>query len=294
MSDKFTPFRSKVSRSKFLSYLDSLESSWPVQYEGNSVPTTVGETFVRSSGPEDAPPVVVLPGGQSNTLVWRRLNAPLSTHKRIFVVDAIYDQGRSVPTQPVRNADELRQWLDEVFDGLGLDKGITMVGQSYGCYASAEYALHAQERLSKLIWIAPVMIGAPIAKEFVERLRLVADGSRESLQAFCRWIMPSLASNYPDNFNQRIDEILLVRECYNEPIPPVRAAVMSDDDLRQITTPTFYILGEKDGATDDTRKAIERVASLMPQVETLLVPNAGHDLVASHTELVIERLLNFS
>ena len=153
----FRPFTSQTARDRFLAHLEILEQSWPVEHEGTTVQTRYGETFVRSSGPVDAPPVVLLPGGQSTSLVWRRLIRPLSARFRTYALDAIYDEGRSVPTRSVREVDDLRSWLDDVLDGLDLTDGIVMGGQSYGCYAAAEYALHAQERLAKLVWIAPVI-----------------------------------------------------------------------------------------------------------------------------------------
>jgi pimeloyl-ACP methyl ester carboxylesterase len=290
---EFRPFTSQEARNRFLAHLEVLERSWPVKYEGMAVQTEYGETFVRTSGPVGAPPLVLLPGGQSSSLVWRRLVEPLSARFRTYALDAIYDEGRSVPARPMRDIDELRSWLDAVLDGLGLADRITMAGQSYGCYALAEYALHAPQRLHKLAWIAPVMIGAPLSQEFVDRLMPAADGRRESLEKYCRWVMPSIASRHPEEFDRRIDEILLVRESYGTMFPPVRAAVMSDDDLRRIETPTLYVLGECDGATADPRGAMERVESLMPHVETVLVPGAAHDVVVAETKLVTERLLEF-
>ena len=236
---------------------------------------------------------MLLPGGQSSSLVWRRLIEPLAAHFRTYALDAIYDEGRSVPVRPVPDVEGLRSWLDGVLEGLGLTDGVTMAGQSYGCYASAEYALHAPRRLEKLVWIAPVMIGAPLSQEFVDRLRPLADGRRESLEEYCRWIMPSVAGKHPEEFQARVDEILLVRESYSVMIPPVRGAVMSDDDLRRIDAPTLYILGDGDGATAQPSEAIRRVESLMPRVETLLVPGAGHDVVVAETGLVTDRLLRF-
>ena len=241
-----------------------LERSWPVEYEGRMVRTDDGETFVRVSGPAGAQPVVLLPGGQSSSLVWRRLIAPLSTHFRTFAIDAIYDEGRSVAARPVRDVDDLRSWLGAVLDGLGLKDSVAIAGQSYGCYVSAEYALQASERLQKLVWIAPVMIGAPLSQQFVDRLIPAADGRRESLAEYCRWIMPSVAAKYPEDFEQRIDEILLVRESYGRMIPPVRAVMMSDEDLRSIEIPALCILGGSDGATADPRGALERIGSLIP------------------------------
>ena len=294
MTVEFKPFKSQEARDKFLAHLKTLETSWPIPYEEKMVPTSFGETFARICGPESAPPLVLLPGGQSNSLIWRRLVGPLSERFRIYALDAIYDEGRSVPTAPVRTVDELRQWLDQVLDGLELEQDITLAGLSYGCYAAAEYALHAPRRLRKLVWIAPVMLGAPLSQEFIDRLKPLADGKRESLEDFCRWVMPHSSSNNPEEFNHRIDEILLVRECYGEMMPPVRAAVMSDDDLKRIATPTLYILGEKDGATTDAHEALERINFFMPNVETMLVPKAGHDVVASDSQLLIQTILHFA
>lgn len=292
-SEDLRPFTSPEARRRFLAHIEMLERSWPVEYEGRMVRTDDGETFVRVSGPVGAPPVVLLPGGQSSSLVWRRLIAPLSASFRTFAVDAIYDEGRSVPARPVRKVEDLCSWLGAVLDELGLKDGITMAGQSYGCYVSAEYALQASERLHKLVWIAPVMIGAPLSQEFVDRLIPAADGQRESLAEYCRWIMPSVAAKHPEDFEQRIDEILLVRESYGRMIPPVRAAMMSDDDLQSIRIPTLCILGGSDGATADPRGALERIASLMPHVQTLLVPDAGHDVLVAETDLVTRHVLDF-
>jgi len=293
MPTEFRPFTSPEARKRFLSHLTVLERSWPVEYEGRRVATDDGETFVRVSGPVDAPPVVLLPGGQSTSLVWRRLIEPLAAHFRTYALDAIYDEGRSVPVRPMPDVEGLWSWLDAVLDGLGLIDGVTMAGQSYGCYASAEYALHAPQRLETLVWIAPVLIGAPLSQEFVDRLRPLADGKRESLEEYCRWVMPSVASKHPEEFQLRVDEILLVRESYGMMVPPVRGAVMSDDDLRSIETPTLYLLGDSDGATARPHEALQRVESLMPRVETLLVPGAGHDVVVAETGLVTDRLLRF-
>lgn len=290
---EFRPFTSQEARDRFLAHIEMLEQYWPAEREGRMVPTAYGQTFVRINGPAGGRPVVLLPGGQSSSLVWRRLIGALSKDYRTYAIDAIYDEGRSVPTRPVRTVSELCSWLDSVLDALGLKDDIALAGQSYGCYASAEYALHAPQRLSRLLWIAPVMIGAPLSAEFIERLMPLADGKRESLEAYCRWIMPCMASKFPDEFNRRVDEILLVRECYGRVFPPVRAAVMSDDDLHRIGIPTLQILGDRDGATALPGEADKRVRDLMPDIETMLVQGAGHDVIVAETELVTAQVLRF-
>ena len=38
------------------------------------------------------------------------------------------DEGRSIPTHPISTVNDLRRWLDDVLDGLGLTGSIAMAG----------------------------------------------------------------------------------------------------------------------------------------------------------------------
>jgi pimeloyl-ACP methyl ester carboxylesterase len=149
------PFISQQARDRYLDHYEAREKSWPVESENRTVTTDHGTTFLRVSGPAGAPPLVLLPGGQSTSLVWRRVIEPLSARFRTFALDSIFDQGRSVPSRPMRDVADLTAWLDGVLDALGLTDGINMAGISYGAYATAEYALHAPQRLRRIVWLSP-------------------------------------------------------------------------------------------------------------------------------------------
>lgn len=292
-AQEFRPFTSQEARDRYLAHYEALERSWPVDFETRTVHTDHGETFLRISGPIGAPPLVLLPGGQSSSLVWRRLIAPLSACFRTYALDSIYDQGRSIPVRPMKEIAELTSWLDGVLDALGLTDGVNMMGMSYGAYGAAEYALHAPRRLRKVVWLSPVMIAAPISQEFVDRLLPCASGAREPLEAFCRWAMPSLAASDPRGFDDRVDEILLVRESYGPMRPPVRGLVLPEDELKSLQVPALYILGEHDGATENPREVLGRVSTLVPGIETMLVPGAGHDAVVAQPGPIADRVLRF-
>jgi pimeloyl-ACP methyl ester carboxylesterase len=290
---EFRPFTSQQARDRYLAHYDAMEKYWPIESEKRTVTTAHGTTFLRVSGPAGAPPLVLLPGGQSTSRVWRRVIEPLSARFRTYALDSIYDEGRSVPARPVREVADLTAWLDDVLDALGLTDGVNMAGISYGAYATAEYALHAPRRLRKIVLLSPVMVAAPLSQEFVERLRLCAGAGREPLEAFCRWVMPSVAALGGRELDDRVDEILLTRECYGTMRPPVRCPVWSDEELAGLGVPALYILGERDGATDDPRKVLAHVAAVAPGIETMLVPEAGHDAVVAQPELIADRMLEF-
>ena len=85
----FHAFTSQEARDRFLAHLDVQEQDWPINYERQIVRSDYGETFVRISGPIDGSPIVLLPGGQSGSLVWRRLIEPLATRCSTFALDTI-------------------------------------------------------------------------------------------------------------------------------------------------------------------------------------------------------------
>ena len=68
---EFRPFTSQQARDRYLAHYATLEKSWPVESENRTVTTEHGTTFMRVSGPADAKLLVLLPGGQSSSLVWR-------------------------------------------------------------------------------------------------------------------------------------------------------------------------------------------------------------------------------
>ena len=98
-----------------------------------------------SADPGDAPPLVLLPGVNASSLMWLPNIAELSQNHRVYAVDNIYDFGRSVWKRPMRTAEDLVNWLDELFTQLGWAKTSTsraspMVG---GLRASTRFAIPA-------------------------------------------------------------------------------------------------------------------------------------------------------
>ena len=58
---------------------------------------------------------------------------------------------------------------------------------------------------------------------------------------------------------ERVDELLLIRDCHGTMAPPVGRPVFSDDELNGMEVPVLYVVGENDGVCDDPRAAMARV-----------------------------------
>src|SRR5215472_10512443 len=171
----YFPFRSAAVRDSYLAYYDSLAAKeWPVASVERMVPTSYGHTFVRITGPADAPPLVLLPGAVATSLMWAPNIQALSQTCRTFAVDQIGDVGRTIYIKRVRRLNDLLVWLDEFFDALKLGDRVNPIGVSYGGSLAAEYARYAPQRLSTVILLAPGATVLHLSAQFVIRLTLAA------------------------------------------------------------------------------------------------------------------------
>jgi hypothetical protein len=108
------PFKSAKARDEFLAAYDRRAQRWPVASESRVVATPSGRTFVRISGPADAPPLVLLPGAGTSSILWEPFIKTLSAGHRTYAVDNLWDIGRSVYQRPLRSAADYLTWLDEL------------------------------------------------------------------------------------------------------------------------------------------------------------------------------------
>jgi pimeloyl-ACP methyl ester carboxylesterase len=199
-SGTFTPFASAQARQRYLAHYDAREKSWPIRFETAMVPTDYGTTFVRMSGSPHAPPLILLPGANSTSLSWRTLIEPLSARFRTYALDAVYDAGRSIPSRPMKDIDDLIAWLGDVLDTLGLSAKIDLVGMSYGAYAITEYALHEPGRVRKIVWLSPAMIVAPVCRTGARTARGVLPLDHARLGCFRREsVQRTLRRSDPDS-----------------------------------------------------------------------------------------------
>ena len=116
----FHPFRSMEAKSRYLAFEDAMAKKWPLVSEERMVQTSFGRTFMRISGPVDAPPLVLLPGGGCNSMIWSANIMALSENYQTYALDNIYDFGRSVYTRKLEGGTDFSRWLNELFDTLGL------------------------------------------------------------------------------------------------------------------------------------------------------------------------------
>jgi pimeloyl-ACP methyl ester carboxylesterase len=292
--DEVHPFKSAEARERYLAfYADAAARQWPLPSEERTVTTADGETFMRISGPADAPPLVLLPGGRTNSLCWAPIIEPLSQQYRTYALDAIYDDGRSVNATPMKTPDDVAGWLDRLFDALGFDGDVNLMGVSFGAWSSAEYALRHGDRLAKMVWLSPAGTVANISGKFVTFGMLCMIPSERSFGAFTRWIMPYAAKDDPDFVSDAVTEMVVSEKCFKFRNWPGGPRKLTDEELAGLDVPVLYMVGDHERVCAKPLEAVQRVRTVAPQIEVEVFPDAGHDLTWIHTDAVVSRTLAF-
>src|SRR5580704_7840116 len=131
---------------------------WPVSNQQLRVPTREGETFIVACGDENAPALLLLHGGMTNSAMWMGDVAAWAEHFRIYAVDVIGEAGLSAPSRPPLASDAYALWLDDVMQALSLTRA-SVVGVSLGGWLALDYATRRPERVESLALLCPAGVG---------------------------------------------------------------------------------------------------------------------------------------
>jgi pimeloyl-ACP methyl ester carboxylesterase len=86
--------------------------------------------------------------------MWFPNVADLARKFHVLAFDTIGEPGKSVPTQRNATKDDLAAWLVGVLDELGISQ-THVVGLSRGGWLALNLAIHAPDRLEKIVLLSP-------------------------------------------------------------------------------------------------------------------------------------------
>ncbi len=288
MTDYY-PFISADAKKQCLALFDEWEKShWPVESESRYIDTSYGKTFVRITGPEDAPPLVLIHGMGSNSLIFYSKIKDLSENFRTYAVDTVGDKGLSICTTPIKKSDDYVQWFDELFNALDLDNNINLMGGSYGAWLISQYAIHKQNRLSKLVLIAPVGTIVPINPQFMRRLLLSTLPFDYFQKSFNLWFDPTINNKSASlqflGFSNACNKFYKANFILNP-------NVLNDEELKSIKCPVLFLAGDHERVFSPY-EAMDRLERVVPQFKKKIIPGVGHATI-SDSNLTTETILTF-
>jgi pimeloyl-ACP methyl ester carboxylesterase len=272
----------------------ALMDAWPIDYQDLSVATSFGVTHVIAGGPHEGPPVVLLHALFATATSWYRNVEALSQQYRTYCVDVIGEANKSSPSRPIMSMNDFLQWFKELLAGLGVDT-LYLVGNSYGGFTAAHYAMKLPERVRKLVLVGPastihsmrpfmlhmfVPKGLYMAAPWLPGLERVMTGSVD-------WMHAGLA---PD---PRWGPLFIETMTHGKLINRVFPRVYGKEEFAEISAPVLLIFGDKEVIYGDLDKAIQAGKDLIPGASVAVIPNAHHIAALAQPKAVNNELLRF-
>ncbi|MFJ8195939.1 alpha/beta fold hydrolase [Streptomyces sp. NPDC096152] len=251
---------------------DKVMAKWPAGREGVAVPTPFGETWVNVCGPQGAPPVLLLPGGGGATSAgWYAQAAELAREHRVLAVDLVGAPGRSAPAgdRHPRTVADLVGWVDALLDGLGTGT-VDLGGHSYGGWIALHYALRAPARVRRLFLLDPTQCFAGFRTAYLlHALPMLLRPSPRRVRAFLEWETGGAALD-PDWI--RLQE---AAAGFPSVMKPVTGPRPEPDALRGLEVPVLLLLAGN-SRTHDTSRVAVAAGAVLPQAETVVLPDVSH------------------
>jgi pimeloyl-ACP methyl ester carboxylesterase len=287
---EYHPFRSADAKEQCLALFDEFEKTyWPIESESHYIETSFGKTFIRISGPENAPPLVLLHGKSGNSLNWSGNIEEYSKGFRTYAIDTIDDYGLSIYSIPPKSGYDYARWLDEVFTGLGLEDNINLIGVSYGGWLAGQYAINFQNRLRKIVLAAPAGTILPLRPQYYMRSILMILPFRFFKDSFFSWLDPTLKN--ASEFKEGIDLIEMSMKCYKPKYSIVNPTALSDEKLKSIECSTLFLIGENE-MIYSLNKAMDRLEKIAPHIKKEIIPDVGHVTILQ-SRLANEKIIEF-
>lgn len=243
-------YRSQRAGSEIIRTYDALLREWGVDYEELDIEGRYGSTHVIAAGDKDAPPVVLFHGvGDDAALMWLYNAAYLARSLRLYAVDTIGGPGKSEPGAGYNKDFDDVVWIDELFDGLGLQSA-SVVGVSHGGYLAQLYALCRPERVRNVVCISS---SAPAGKSGSPMKSMMKIFLPEALFPTDRNVRRLLIKLSGDNVEAFTGNPLvmehyryLLKGFNNMAIAYHRVRFFTDEEIDSLRDRVVYLLGGKD------------------------------------------------
>lgn len=285
---------SDATETAFATAYQSMLALWTAKPESRDVRLPSGETTrVQVWGRPDAPPLVLLHGFHVTSTMWAPNAADLGAARRVYAPDTLGDFGYSRTAQVPRTLDELVAWIEQLIDALGLQT-IDIGGMSYGGWLAASFAARRPARVRRLVLLAPGASFGAFSLAFVFRgLPMILFRKHRYVDAYLRWAaVPAPGDGKYEAWMRGLVDVMHAGICHfrGRTLPlPQR---LSPETMRAIAAPTLLVYGAQEKMYA-AKKAIEVARSDVRSLETLLLPDASHDLTLRQPRAIDEAVVRF-
>lgn len=259
---------------------------WPMPNRQVRVPTSQGETFVVISGPEEAPALLLLHGGMTNSAMWMGEVTVFACFFRVYCIDLIGEPGLSAPARPALASDAYAVWMDDVLNHLAVAR-TAVLGISLGGWLALDYAIRRPERVERAAVLCPGGIGRQkVGIVFATLLSRMFGGWGK------RRLMKRILGRAPADPSPAMKAFAHFYELIQKNFKPrmVKLPVFKDKALRGLNIPVLAIVGARDVLLDSAQTK-RRLEALVNGARVVYLPEIGH-MIAGQTATVLEFMMS--
>ncbi|MDZ4232941.1 MAG: alpha/beta fold hydrolase [Dietzia sp.] len=276
-------------RQHFVDIYDDAMAHLPPFDAEVDVPTAFGRVRVyRFDGPSRNTPVVLLPGRNASTPMWRANLAGWRTRRTVYSLDLLGEAGMSVQTRPITDAQDQTQWLEEVLAGLDLRR-VHVLGVSIGGWAAVNHTVRFPARVASLTLLDPVFTFAriPLRTLAVSAVMAIPGAPQRVRRWFLGWVSGGA------DVDDALPEARLIDAAMADfvlRLPPPK--MITDDQLRGLSPPVLAFLGGR-SVMLDAHRAARRARTLVPHAQVQVYRDASHAINGEYADEIADHAHRF-
>jgi pimeloyl-ACP methyl ester carboxylesterase len=311
-SARLSFYKSERGFRAITSWYDALVDQFTFEFESHYVDTRFGKTHMLTAGAEDAAPLILVQAVAGSAPLWYHQIPFFAERYRVYALDTPGQPGRSDPNPPSFLDGGYTDWLLDIVDGLDIERAY-FAGVSSGGWYVMKLAIHAPERVRKLVMISPTGLARarfPIKIWLTNVISKKKDDKALEDDLSTRSFMPTSASKEFDRQlaramalatrHYRLDRSLGIYDERRERIKVwtsmrlLRALFFPEPRrvLKKLTTPGLVVLGEHE-MLFNSRKVARKIARSMPTLEVEVIEGTGHSAMYDRPDLVNEKIGSF-
>jgi 3-oxoadipate enol-lactonase len=242
---------------------------------------------LRTDGPQDAPPLMLLHSLGTDHQVWQPQAETLAGQFRILRPD-LRGHGRTdVPTGPY-TIEEMAGDVLTALDALGIDR-LPVAGLSIGGMVAQSLAAQAPDRISAIA-LLDTALAIPPAHLWHERAATVRAAGMAAIAdaVLARWLTTSADPVASDGLRALL--LATAPAGYAGAAEAIAAANLTEA-TRCLRLPALVLVGEQDEATP--RASAEALRDAIPGARLQVLPGAAHIPTVERPAEVTDALLDF-
>jgi len=237
----------------------------------------------------EAPSIVFVHGAALDHTVWVMIARYFARKGFNVLALDLPGHGRSAG-EPLQSIDALSDWLHRVLQAREISQA-TFVGHSMGSLITYDFALRYPAKLKSLVLLGTA-IPMPVSRVLLDASLTHLDVANRMANTFSHSSKTGPAAS-PGSWNLGAGQRLMERATHGVLHADFTACNDFDPSVfkGRIVAPTLIVIGAEDQMTAP-RRSLE-VAEMIPQAQTIRIPNCGHSMLSERPNQVLDALAGF-